>query len=196
MKPGAREPSGRHCVVALVLGSALSVCGVAAPAQAAEASTAAINNISRYCTTCWRNARLPLDHWGDCTQEVFCRLLEQVPRQRWAKLLQEESEDRREFLRAIDAVKKRTQRDRKRHGPLVAVLPDISETRHHQLADDREALQQASGQLLTSRQQEILHKSCAGWSVQNLAQDMKLPPERISDEKYKAIRKLQQHFSR
>lgn len=187
--------SGRRCVVAVVLGTALSACGVAAPASAAEVTTAAITDIGRYCTACWRNARLPMDRWGDCTQEVYCRLLEKVPRERWGLLLREESEERREFLRAIDAVKKRTQRDQKRHGPPLPVVTDGSVAREHQRAEDWEALRQTAPQLVSERQQQILQKSSEGWSVQELAREMQLPPERISDEKYKAIRKLRQRWA-
>lgn len=192
MKSCAQKRSGRQCVVAMVLGSALSVCGVATPAQADET---AVNNLSRYCTACWRNARLPFDRWNDCTQEVFCRLLEQVPRQRWPELLKEESEDRRQLLRAIDAVKKRAQRERQRYVALPSDIPDSTLAIECQRDDDREAWRHVAAQVLTGRQREILHKSSAGWSIQNLAQEMNLTPERVSDEKYKAIRKMQRHFA-
>ena len=62
-------------VVAMVLGGALSSLA-AAPSQAPAPQ--AVGEISRYCTACWRNAHLPPDSWGDCTQEVFCRLLERL----------------------------------------------------------------------------------------------------------------------
>src|SRR4051794_34895212 len=94
----------RPYLVAVVLGTALAAMGTA---ESAEISTQAISSISRYCTACWRNARLPPDLWGDCTQEVLCRLLERVPATGWDQLLSGDSEERREFLRAIDAVKKR-----------------------------------------------------------------------------------------
>src|SRR5947199_5522089 len=102
-----RRPSLRtgSTVLAMMLGTALS----ASPAPASETLT----GITRYCTACWRNARLPADVWPDCTQEVFARLLERVPPQAWAQTLSDEGQERREFLRAIDAVKKRVQRGRK-----------------------------------------------------------------------------------
>ena len=34
-----------------------------------------------------------------------------------------------------------------------------------------------------------------GWSVPEIADELALPVERISDEKYKAIRKLRRHLS-
>jgi DNA-binding CsgD family transcriptional regulator len=39
-----------------------------------------------------------------------------------------------------------------------------------------------------------LKLACAGYSVQEIAEELNLSPERISDEKYKAIRKLRDHF--
>jgi DNA-directed RNA polymerase specialized sigma24 family protein len=36
--------------------------------------------------------------------------------------------------------------------------------------------------------------SFEGWSVHDIAHELRVPPERVSDEKYKAIRKLRDHF--
>ena len=50
------------------------VIGLAAlTAQASESDL--VRDIQRYCTVCWRNARLDPRLWDDCTQEVCCRLL-------------------------------------------------------------------------------------------------------------------------
>ena len=37
--------------------------------------------------------------------------------------------------------------------------------------------------------------SFEGWSVQEMAEELRLPAERVSDEKYKAIRKLREHLA-
>ena len=37
--------------------------------------------------------------------------------------------------------------------------------------------------------------SLDGWSVQEIAAELGSPPERVSDEKYKAIRKLRHRLS-
>src|SRR6516164_1421015 len=86
-----------------------------APASAAppETTLRAVNDLSRYCTTCWRNARLHPDVWTDCTQEVLTRLLERVGPDSWGRVLKDDCEERPEFLRAIDPVKKRSQRARR-----------------------------------------------------------------------------------
>ena len=107
-QPAPSPRSKRPYMMAVVLGTALTAFG-----GTGEATLQAIADMGRYCTTCWRNARLPADLWGDCTQEVFARLLERVPTAAWGQALGADGEERREFLRAIDAVKKRTQRARK-----------------------------------------------------------------------------------
>jgi RNA polymerase sigma factor (sigma-70 family) len=184
--------SKRPYMVAVVLGTALSVC--APPGQAAtQATEKAIAGMSRYCTTCWRNARLPMDSWTDCTQEVFRRLLERVPADAWKQALRGEGEEHREFLRAIDTVKKRTQRARK-FSPAVEQVADRHEPYRRDLREDRETVRQAAVEVLTPRQQRILQLSFEGWSVQDMSAELRLPVERISDEKYKAIRKLRAHL--
>src|SRR5262249_43849218 len=44
------------------------------------------------------------------------------------------------------------------------------------------------------RQQRILQLSFEGASVHEIAHELRLPAERISDEKYKAIHKLREHL--
>jgi RNA polymerase sigma factor (sigma-70 family) len=186
----------RHYVAAMVLGTALSALGTspALATSSAEPTMRAITDISRYCTACWRNARLPPDYWGDCTQDVFNRLLQRVTPDAWSHVLKEEGEERREFLRAIDAVKKRTQRGQKRSTSLNTVVADGRDVHERQLADERDAVRQAAVEVLTARQQRILHMSFEGWSVQDIARELQLPAERVSDEKYKAIRRLREHL--
>ena len=186
----SRPRSHRPYVVAMVLGTALSAFGAErASAGAPGATLKAIDDMGRYCTTCWRNARLPADSWGDCTQEVFTRLLERVPTSRWSQALKSDGEEHREFLRAIDTVKKRTQRAR-RFSPAVDGAADPRDRHERRLAEDREAVRHAAGEVLSPRQQRILQLSLEGWSVQDIARELQIPVERVSDEKYKAIRKL------
>ena len=74
--------SSRAGLMAVVLGTALSTFGSVGTAQART-----VGDLSRYCNACWRNARLDPGCWGDCTQEVFCRLLQRVPPAAWMFLL-------------------------------------------------------------------------------------------------------------
>jgi RNA polymerase sigma factor (sigma-70 family) len=177
-------------VAAVVVGAALSAIGN--PVQAA-ANDKALTDINRYCATCWRNARLPQDSWSDCTQEVFLRLLRRVAPSDWNRVLLAEGDERREFLRAIDAVKKRVQRSRK-FLPMACDLADSSSDPDVEIRDDREQWNKAAEELLTPRQQEILRMTVAGWSVQDIADELDMTAARVSDEKYKAIRKLRSHL--
>jgi RNA polymerase sigma factor (sigma-70 family) len=190
------KPKRSPYFVAMVLGTALSAAGSAAAVSpvGGQADLRAASDISRYCTACWRNARLNPDCWADCTQEVFCRLLERVSLDCWPRALQCDGDERREFFRAIDAVKKRSQRTRKWTAS-AADVADYRDARDRRLADDRELVRQMSRQLLTSRQQQILDFSFDGWSVQEIAARLDLTAARVSDEKYKAIRKLRNSLS-
>jgi RNA polymerase sigma factor (sigma-70 family) len=177
--------SSRKVMAAVVLGTALSAFG----GDRASAAEPALRDIGRYCTTCWRNARVPIDSWGDCTQEVFTRLLERVPASRWDLALRPEGEERREFLRAIDTVKKRVQRAR-RYSDAVDGAADPRPAGEERLAEERETVFRAAENLLSDRQQRILRRSFEGYSAQEIADELSLPVERVSDEKYKAVRKL------
>jgi RNA polymerase sigma factor (sigma-70 family) len=184
-------------VVAMVLGTALSGLGTGPgmAAASAEPEARAVKDISRYCTTCWRNARLHPDSWPDCTQEVFCRLLERVAPDSWEQMLKDDGEEHREFLRAIDAVKKRTQRSRKLASIEAETVADRHEARERRVAMDRNAVLQAAAQALTPRQKRIVELTFDGWSVQEIGSKLDLSAERVSDEKYKAIRKLRDRLS-
>lgn len=184
---------GRRYVVAMVLGTTLTALGPAAPAT--EAAPRAITDISRYCTACWRNARLNPDCWTDCTQEVFSRLMERVEPDAWNRVLKVEGEERRELLRAIDTVKKRTQRRRKWAPASPDAVADSRDQQERRLADDREVVNKAADELLSPRQKRVLQLSFEGWTVHEIAAELQVPAERISDEKYKAIRKLRAHLN-
>jgi RNA polymerase sigma factor (sigma-70 family) len=182
-------------MVAMVLGTALSALGSAQTAVAEAPTTLrAVADMSRYCTTCWRNARLHPDCWGDCTQEVLERMLERVAPDAWDQVLTSDGEERREFLRAIDTVKKRSQRQRQPIAVPLDSFADSHDLNERRLADDRQAVRDAAQELLSERQQRILQLSLEGWSVHDIATELKTGPERVSDEKYKAIRKLREYL--
>lgn len=182
----------RSVVVAVVMGAALAVMPVER-SQAAQPSDKAISDVSRYCQACWRNARLHPDAWSDATQDVLARLLTTVEPSRWPTMLQKESADHREFVRAIDAVKKRNQRGRK-FGTLVDDVRDersMPESARHEW---REELNKAVVETLSERQRRIIQLSSAGWTIPEIADDLETSVSRVSDEKYKAIQKLRKHL--
>ncbi len=189
-EPRTRRQRRRPYVMAMVLGTALTALGGSPASAAPETTLRAVNDLSRYCTTCWRNARLHPDIWTDCTQEVFSRLMERVDPDGWGRLLKDDCEERRELLRAIDTVKKRTQRGKHWVPEPAEGVADRRDLHRQAVADEREAVARAAAEVLSERQQRIVELSFEGWSVNEIAAQLRTPPERISDEKYKAIRKL------
>ena len=169
-------------VAAMVVGAALSTLG-AAPAEAA------VSNVSRYCTACWRNARIQPDSWSDCTQEVLTRLVERVHPTGWERLLARETDEHREFLRAIDAVKKRSQRAQ-RPASLAGDVPDDGVLESERRAELRREILQAANEQLSPRQAEIVSLSIDGWSIHDIAGRLDISSTRVSDEKYKAVQRL------
>lgn len=173
------------------------VIGLAALTASASESDM-VRDIQRYCTVCWRNARLDPGLWDDCTQEVCCRLLEKA---RAGQLelnlvLGEDNPERRELVRAIDMVRKRVQRS-KRYQPLddhSTPGPDIDQ-RNRNRQELGEILEAARAAVLSPRQDRIVELWTRGWAVPEIAENLNLPVARVSDEKYKALRKLENHLA-
>lgn len=173
------------------------VIGLAALTASATESEL-VRDIQRYCTVCWKNARLDPGLWDDCTQEVCCRLLGKA---RAGQLdlnlvLAEDTTERRELIRAIDMVRKRVQRS-KRFQPLDdqhAPGSDVDERQRNrqELGEILEAARQA---VLTPRQDRIVELWTRGWTVPEIGETMNLPVARVSDEKYKALRKLENYLA-
>jgi len=173
------------------------VIGLAALTASATESDL-VRDIQRYCTVCWRNARLDPGLWDDCTQEVCCRLLSKA---RAGALdlnlvLADDTPERRELVRAIDMVRKRVQRS-KRYQPLddrFTPGPDL-DRRHRDRQELGEILEAARQAVLTPRQDRIVELWTRGWTVPEIGQALDLPVARVSDEKYKALRKLERHLA-
>ena len=165
-------------------------------AQATESEL--VHDIQRYCAVCWRNARLDPGLWDDCTQEVCCRLLGKA---RAGELdlnlvLAEDTAERRELVRAIDMVRKRVQRARR-----LQPLDDQLDPRPRPRPRDRERqelgeiLEAARRAVLSPRQDRIVELWTRGWNVPDISHSMGLSAARVSDEKYKALRKLERHLA-
>jgi RNA polymerase sigma factor (sigma-70 family) len=189
-KPSMHAKARRAGAMALVMGLA------ALTAQATE--TDLVRDIQRYCTACWRNARLDPNVWDDCTQEVCCRLLGKA---RAGQLdlnlvLALESTERRELVRAIDMVRKRVQRA-KRFVALdeqTTAGPD-RDAMHRERQELGELLENARAAVLTERQDRIVEMWTRGHTVPEIAETLQMPIVRVSDEKYKALRKLEKHLA-
>src|SRR5256885_358670 len=58
-----------------------------------------------------------------------------------------------------------------------------------------EILEAARQAVLTHRQDRIVELWTRGWSVPEIGAALKMPVARVSDEKYKALRKLERHLA-
>jgi RNA polymerase sigma factor (sigma-70 family) len=182
--------SRRAVATALVMGLA------ALTAQATESEL--VHDIQRYCAVCWRNARLDPGLWDDCTQEVCCRLLGKA---RAGELdlnlvLADDTAERRELVRAIDMVRKRVQRARRLQtlDDQLTPGPDL-DRRHRERQELGEILEAARRAVLSPRQDRIVELWTRGWTVPDISRTLGLSPARVSDEKYKALRKLERHLA-
>jgi DNA-binding CsgD family transcriptional regulator len=182
----ARTRKAGPAAVAFVIGLA------ALTGQASE--TDLVRDIQRYCTVCWRNARLDPRLWDDCTQEVCCRLLGKAREGRLdlTQVLADDTPERRELVRAIDMVRKRVQRSRK-YQPLDNLTTPATnlDQRERDRLELGEILEAARRAVLTPRQDRIIELWMRGWSVPDIGTELKLAVTRVSDEKYKALRKLE-----
>jgi RNA polymerase sigma factor (sigma-70 family) len=164
---------------------------------AAEAT--AIEKIQRYCTASWKNAGISDYDWDDCSQEAIENLLERVSRAGLtAAINRKESDERRELNRSIWRTAQRWRRA-KRPTSLDAlesfqpVAPPI-DNGHSEKSEMLDALRGAMV-CLSDTQQKIIEQSCDGASVREIASSLNMPASRVSDHKYKAIRKIQRHLN-
>jgi DNA-directed RNA polymerase specialized sigma24 family protein len=184
--------------------SAISlICGLVAFSSTVDMDQ--IRSIQRYCTTCWSNARLDPSLWDDCTQEVCVRLLGKMKDGliNWKRVLDgsepSDSPERLELTRAIDAVKKQAQRFKK-YLPLETT-GDVAALRHSE-KDPAESyalsdlLRTAREKVLTPRQDMIIELWSQGAAISDIAREIGIKVAQVSDEKYKAMVKLENFLSR
>ena len=140
--------------------SALPAVALAVGLATLTAHTAegvAVRDIQRYCTACWRNARIDPGVWDDCTQEVCVRLLTKARAGDLdlTQVLSEETPERRELVRAIDMVRKRVQRAR-RTVPLADDQPEALAGGHAERLELGDLLLSARKAALSERQDQII----------------------------------------
>src|SRR5262249_21112947 len=110
-------------------------------------------------------------------------------------VLADDTPERRELVRAIDMVRKRVQRT-KRHQSIDCQSTTGSD--HDQKHRDRlelgEILEAARRAVLSPRQDRIVELWMRGWAVPEIGVELNMAVNRVSDEKYKALRKLENHL--
>jgi RNA polymerase sigma factor (sigma-70 family) len=168
----------------------------AAMYPAAEAT--AIEKIQRYCIASFRNAGISDSDWDDCSQEAIENLLERVSRRGLTSAItRKKSVERRELNRAIWRTAQRWRRAKRSTSldALESFQPAAPPTTDA-YAENNERLEALSGAMvcLNDTQQQIIEQSRNGASVREIAKTLNMPASRVSDHKYKAIRKIQRHL--
>jgi len=157
-----------------------------------------ISWLQGYCIRAWKSHGLPIDTHDDCTQDVFARISKSIPQADWEKIGELESEERREFLRAIDA----TQHKERRY--LQGGSKKYKRTTLYDLVyfrDDPSDIAQENETKrvlilcirgLSLKQRLILLLSLRGLDQTEISERTGIEYRKIKDHKYKALAKLRQ----
>jgi hypothetical protein len=171
----------------------LAACAFALATAVVAADTQAIKKIESYCAASWRNARIHPQEWQDCTQQALMEFLERRPPSDLEVAIDErESEARRELNRAVWRIVKRMKRQ--------VTFVQFDEGLFFRLSEPEilegwPAIEGLARTLLTVRQLQIFELLRDGWKVAEISQIMKVAPDRVSDEKFKAIAKLRERVA-
>lgn len=170
----------------------------------AEAIRSGLNQLTRYLGRAWARAGIEPQQFEDCTQEVYETLLSRLGRDGFEHLaahvgrdgvrqvLNKATADGPDFFRAVDMVKKRTQRLRC-FQPLdahYAELADLAGTDGASASDWRHELDEAIERALTPREAALIRATLQGMSPQEIAAGWGVAPKTVSNEKTRAIQKL------
>jgi RNA polymerase sigma factor (sigma-70 family) len=170
------------------------------PVEQADVSSG-LAQIDRYLARAWFRAGIAPQQHDDCTQAVYASLLQGLGRDRFEQLLSEvgqsgirdvlsrETAEGPDFFRAIDTVKKRTQRERSFQTLDVASMnrPDNSQS-----SDWRSTLQEAILSSLSPREAALIQATLQGETPAEIAQQWGIAPKTVSNEKTRALQKLRE----
>lgn len=170
-----------------------------APSSADVAS--GLNQLDKYLTSTWYRAGIAPQAHDDCTQAVYMSLLQNLGRTKFDHLVGEigqsgipqvlsrETTEGPDFFRAIDAVKKRAQRERSfqpiDHYDLAAGDDGVDAA-----ASWRGALREAMSKSLNARETDLIDATLKGETPAEIAIRWGVAPKTVSNEKSRAIQKL------
>lgn len=184
-----QPPRNNHLKLATFAVAFAAAMGGSAAATASELES--IDKIERYCTASWRNAGINQQDWTDCTQQAITELLDRISRQGLSTAIgNADSAERRELNRSVWRMTQRWRRST-RWFSLDEARVAASTADHNETAHAWEQVTTAGEKCLSERQQRILELTRDGWKVGEIADQLDISPARVSDEKYKAIAKLQ-----
>jgi hypothetical protein len=186
-KSGRRERGLMIAACAVAFATAVS-----SPSHVRASDAQVVRKIERYCTTSWRNAGIRPQEWEDCTQQALVELLDRLPTSDLSVAIEQpDSDARRELNRAVWRLVKRNRRQPKGVSFSDAYVQSRPTNGSQTSWDEMEL---AARDCLSLRQWQILEMTRAGWRVVEIAEELDATPDRISDEKYKAITKLRERL--
>lgn len=177
------------CAVAM----AASVGGV----LSANGEMQAVDSIERYCAASWRTAGIARQDWPDCTQQVFIELLERLSREQVPTAISDaQSEERRELNRSIWCITQRWRRAPRLYplDPQGSAQPTVLPPADG--GSEWDEVAEAAAGCLSQQQRRIVALYAQGWTIQEIADELRLSPARASDEKYKAVQKLRRYLGK
>ncbi|MDR3638249.1 MAG: sigma-70 family RNA polymerase sigma factor [Isosphaeraceae bacterium] len=177
--------------------------GPSADQADAQSVAAGISQLNRYLNRAWYRAGISAQLHDDSTQAVYVSLLQNLGSVRFNSLLADigqngirdvlsrETADGPDFFRAVDAVKKRAQRE-KTFQPLDSIDVASSSVAEVSPTSRRGALQEAIAQSLTPREASLIQDTLMGKTPAEIALQWGVAPKTVSNEKTRALQKLRE----
>lgn len=156
-----------------------------------------LGRIRGYCQRSWFNSSIPTDLYDDCTQDVFCRISETIPLDRWNLCLVSGTEEHAEFMRAVDAVGHKTRRrlsGGKNRIQYERLYDTPCENDPQTIAEENEttSLILLCVNDLSDRRRSVLLLFLKGYDAAEISRRTGMQTVRIHDERYKAVRQLRE----
>ena len=177
--------------------------GPSADQADAQSVAAGLSQLNRYLNRAWFRAGISPQLHDDSTQAVYVSLLQSLGSVRFNSLLADigqngirdvlsrETADGPDFFRAIDAVKKRAQRE-KTFQRLDAIEVASTTAADPAQASRRGALEEAIAQSLTPREASLIQDTLMGKTPAEIALQWGVAPKTVSNEKTRALQKLRE----
>ena len=172
---------------AAMLAAGISLC-TGAQAESYE-------SLQRYCECSWQRAGIPRQDWTDCTHDTIVELIADTKQQS-----EPETPSERHLKRCVWRVAKRWQREKRacqldNCDPQIIATQDDAKSDSLESGTDDSAIQErnleAAMNQLSSQQREIIQRWSAGQTVKQIATELETTSGKISNLKYKALRKLE-----